>query len=129
MSCKVREAKWSLIWWRAEKGREEVPVEVSNKGSKGTLKSPPNIRSPDWKSVGFVITSRKKATRFKLGQYTLASVISLLFHVPFRNRNLPAGSSICSVMLTWKVLESRIETPLDLESGHVAWSAVGKRSL
>lgn len=62
MSC--RESSWreSLICCRALYGRWEVPVEVSIRGSSGTLKSPPRMRIPDWKDDSKRVINLKNGT-------------------------------------------------------------------
>lgn len=82
---------------------------------------------PDWNKVSFAMISLMMATCIVLGQYMFAKVSGLLFQVPFRKINLPSWSISWSSMFKGKVLDNRMETPLDFELGLVAWKATGNR--
>lgn len=89
--CRVRQVSrdsrsWrhNLIWHRARNGRWDVPMEVSMRGSRGTLKSPPRMSIPDWKEAKMRAMDLKNATCEVLGLYTLARVSGLSQSVPLR---------------------------------------------
>lgn len=53
--------------FRALYGMVVFPVDVSCKGFRGTLKSPPSISVPSWKGVRAVMTDLKNVTWCLLG--------------------------------------------------------------
>lgn len=56
-------------------GIVKEPVNVSCRGLRGTLKSPPRTRIPSWKVESSCIVDLKKGTCLELGAYIFARVI------------------------------------------------------
>lgn len=55
-------------------GIEDDPVEVSWRVLRGTLKSPPKIKTSSWKAESICIVDLKKGTCFAFGAYIFAIV-------------------------------------------------------
>lgn len=100
-------------------------MEVSKIGERATLKSPPRMVSPEWKSESSREIDLKKLTCAELGLYMLARVTGRPWSRPFRKRYLPSVSMSESSNCQSRFLDIRIETPLDFARELVAWYTVG----
>lgn len=90
-SCSDNSCNFVLIALNALYGMVEVPVEVSSRGLRETLKSPPRIRRPSWNEESFCNVALKNAWP-ALGAYILARVIRLPYRVPFTKMNRASPS-------------------------------------
>lgn len=107
----------------------EVPADVSCRGFRGALKSPPKTRRPSWNEESFCSVDLKKETCPMLGMYILARVIHFPSSVPFTKRYCASSSMQVSLIWNGHCFANRIETPLVFAEWLVACMKVGNRGL